>query len=157
MRSQRPRTHAALMAAAVHLRFDANPRLAANVQGADALGAIDLVGREAKEVRAELIHVERNFPSCLGRVGVKQHPAVLADAADLGNRLERADLVVGSHHAHEDGALGERFGDLLRCHAAETVYGQVGHVEAIALQPFARVQHGLVLRLHRDDVVAARP
>ena len=54
VRRQRARAHAALVAAAVHLRLDAHARLAPHVQRADALGAVGLVRRQAHQVDRQL-------------------------------------------------------------------------------------------------------
>ena len=43
VRRQGARTHAALMTATVHLRFKTHTRLAADIQGTNALGSVSLV------------------------------------------------------------------------------------------------------------------
>ena len=111
---ERAAAQAALVAAAVEHRLEADRRVApADVQRADALGAVHLVGRQAHQVEAHRLDVERHLARGLGRVGVEQHAPPAADRADLGERVQRADLVVRRHQADEDGPVGDRRLDLL--------------------------------------------
>ena len=73
---------------------------------------------------------------------------------DLGDRLDRADLVVRGHDA-DDRRLGpdRRFQRREVDHAI-AIHRQVGGAEALALELLDRVQHGVVLDRARDDVVA---
>ena len=43
------------------------------------------------------VHVDRNLAHRLHRVGVEDHVALVTDLADLRDRLNHADLVVGEH------------------------------------------------------------
>src|SRR6266511_4932451 len=58
VRRQRARAETALVATAVDLRLDAHARLAADVERADALGAVDLVRRDGEQVSLELLQVD---------------------------------------------------------------------------------------------------
>ena len=152
---QRAAAQAALVAAAVEQRFEPDVRLAAaDVQGADALGAVHLVGRQAEQVDAHVVHVERDFARRLHRVGVEQHAASLAQPADVADRLERADLIIRGHHADQERPLGDRRLHLLRRDPPVAIHRQDRHAEAVAFQPPQRVEHGVMLRGDRDQVVA---
>jgi len=63
---QRARAHAALVTAAVDDRVDANARLAAHPQRADALGAVHLVRGDRDEVRLARVRVELDLRGALG-------------------------------------------------------------------------------------------
>ncbi len=70
--------HAALVAAAIEERFEADMRVpAAHIQGADALRPIHLVGGQAEQIDLQGLHIERNLACRLRRVGVEQHAALL--------------------------------------------------------------------------------
>ena len=69
---QRPRAHPALVPAAVDLRRDADARLAADVQRADALGPVHLVRRQRRQVDARGVDVEGNLPDALHGVDVEE-------------------------------------------------------------------------------------
>ena len=84
---------------------------------------------------------------------MEQDALLLAELADLLDRLERADLIVGRHDADQDGLIGHRLGDLLGGHLAVLVDRQKGDLVAVALEPLARVDDGLVLGHLGDDVV----
>ena len=78
------------------------------------------------------------------------------DLPDLGDRLDRADLVVRRHDADQGGALGERGGHGERVDATGSVHGEDGDVEVAALEDRDAVEHRLVLDGGRDDVAPAR-
>jgi hypothetical protein len=66
------------------------------------------------------------------------------------------DLVVHEHHADEDGVLAQRVLELVQVEQAVFLHLEVGHLEALALELAHGVEHGLVLGLHGDEVLAAR-
>jgi hypothetical protein len=151
---QRARTHPALVAAAVHLRDEAHARLAApHVEGADALGAVDLVRRERREVDVHLLDVELDLADALHRVRVEEHAALARDLADLlegwtvpisllaSITLTRMVLSVMAFFTSSGSTR-------------PLVDAEVGDLEALLLEALARVEDGLVLGHRRDDVVA---
>ena len=76
---QRAGAHAALVAAAVDDRFEPHARvLLADVQGADALRPVNLVGRQAQQVDAHLFDVDRHLADGLHGVGVEEDALFLA-------------------------------------------------------------------------------
>jgi len=76
------------------------------------------------------------------------------DGADLFDRLDRADLVVGVHDADQDGARGDGAANGLGIDAARRVDGQICHARAEPLKKPAWGENGGVLDLGRDDVLA---
>ena len=129
----------------------------AGVQGADALGPVELVGGEGEKVNVLRPHVDGQVPRRLDRVGVEQHPRLPADCADLRDGLDGADLVVGVHDAYQAGVGPDGRPDLLRRHQAVFVDVQQGDGKAFALQPFQGVEHRVVLEGGGDDVALALP
>lgn len=104
-RALRAGAPAALMSGAVDERLDLDPP--ANVERADALGGIDLVARDGEKIDPELIiDLRRDLADGLGGVGVQEHAALAGDLRDLGDRLDRADLVVRVHDADQTGVAG---------------------------------------------------
>jgi len=67
-------------------------------QGANAFGAVNLVGRECHGMDAECVEVHRNLAQGLYRIGM--HPGLLfaRHRGDFGNRLNHAGFVVREHH-----------------------------------------------------------
>src|SRR5580692_4757612 len=81
---ERAGAHAALVAAAVNAGGNLHARIfAAHIQSADALGPIHFVTRDRHDVNVLLDHVHRNFANGLGRVGVKDHAALVTKLADF--------------------------------------------------------------------------
>ena len=56
-----------------------------------------------EQVDAELVDPGRDLADRLRGVAVQEDAGFARDAGDLGDRLDRADLVVGVHHRDEDG------------------------------------------------------
>jgi hypothetical protein len=114
VRGQRARAHAALVAAAVHLRLDAHARLAPHVQRADALGAVGLVRGQAHQVDRQRLQVDGDLAGGLRRVDVEDDAALAAHRADGRDVLDHADLVVDEHHRDQDGVGAHRALNLSR-------------------------------------------
>ena len=142
------------MAAAVDDRSDADARLAPHPERADALGPVNLVTRERGHVDLHLLHVERHLADALHGVDVEQHTFFPRHLAELGDGLDRADLVVRQHHGDKDGLVRDRLAQLLRGDPAELVRRQVVDLETLPLEPLGGIQRRLVLGADRDDVIA---
>lgn len=75
------------LASAAHLCLQAHARPAADVEGADAFGAVDLVSRDGHEVDVVCIDVHWDLAHCLRRVCMEEHLALPAQPADLSHWL----------------------------------------------------------------------
>jgi hypothetical protein len=75
-----------------------------------------------------------------------------ADGLDV---LDDADLVVHQQDGHEDRVLAQRVLELVEVDEAVFLHVEVAHLEALALEFTHGVEHGLVLGLQRDEVLAA--
>ena len=143
------------MTAAADLLGEQHARIAApHVERADALRAVHLVRAERHQIDLHLVDVERHLADRLHRVGVEEDPLLLRDRADLGDRLQHADLVVGGHDRDEDRLVGDRGAQLVEADAAVLLHRQVGDARALLLELLARVDDRLVLGDAGDDVVA---
>ena len=85
-----PRTHAALVPAAVHLRGDPNPRVfLSHVQRTDALRTVHLVGRERDQsMPMATLHIDGNLAHALNRIDMEEAPPFFGDRADLRDRID---------------------------------------------------------------------
>ena len=95
------------------------------------------------------------MPRRLHGVGVEQHARLAADFADLGDRQNGADLVVGVHDGHETGVRAKGALHLLRRDRADGADGQKLDLESLFFKLFQRVQHGVMLESRRNDVLFA--
>ena len=118
-------------------------------------GPVHLVRRQRRQVDARRVDVERDLADALDRVDVEERALLLDDRADLLDRVDGADLVVGEHDRDQDRLVGHRRSHRRRVDASVLLDRQVGDVEALFLEALAGVEHRLVLGLRRDDVVAA--
>lgn len=125
---------------------------AADVQRADALRGVELVAAQGEHVDVLRLDVDRHVADSLYRIGVEEHAVLLADRADFGDRLDRADLVVRVHDRDERGLVGDGGFELLGHDDAVFMHVEVGDGEAFLFQCRAGVQHGVVLEFAGDDV-----
>jgi hypothetical protein len=86
---------------------------------------------------------------------VEDDAALVADFSNLGNRLNRPDLVVREHDADEDGLVVDRALEIVEIDQAIGLHRQIRDAITVLLETFAGVEHSLVLRDLGDDVVAA--
>ena len=82
-------------------------------------------------------------------------PPSHGDGADLGERLQDADLVVGGHHRDEHGLVGDRLAQLVEADEAVAVDAEPRDAPALALEPLERIEHRLVLGCDVTHVIAA--
>src|SRR5258705_9350770 len=151
---ERSRAQAPLVAAAVNLGLDTHARLPAHVQGAYAFRAVHLVRGHRQKVNFQLLQIHRDLSCGLYRVAVEDDALQAADLADLGDRLDHADLVVDHHHRDEDGIGTQRRLELFQIEQAVLPRIEEGRFETLALELAHGIEHRLVLGLHRDDVLA---
>src|SRR6185312_8010773 len=147
-------THAALVAAAIHLRRQLHARgLAADVEGAGALRSIELMGGNRHDVDVVFVDVDRNLTDRLYAVGVEQDALLAANLPDFGNGLDDADLVVAVHDGHENRFIGDRFPQHVEVDESVAFDGQVGDAVAVLLELLAGVEDRFVFRYRRDNVI----
>src|SRR5712664_3396373 len=127
-------------------------RATADVQRSDPLRRIKLVPGERQQIQAQRVHVDRELPCGLHRVGMKVHVGVSGDATDFLKWLHRAQLVVGVHHGNQRGFLAKSAAQRLWRNDSLPVDGQVGDRYTLLLKRLARVEHSFVLDAGADDV-----
>ncbi len=110
--------------------------------------------REAHQVHLQLGQVDIDLAGGLGRIDVEDDALLAADLADLGDRLDHADFVVHEHHRDQDGVGPDRGLQGVQVDQAVFLHVEVGGLEALALQLAHGVEHGLVLGLDGDEVLA---
>ena len=132
---------------------------APQVEEAGALGPAELVRGEAEQVDIQGLDVEWELAGRLDGVGVEGDAAVQGGASpadglgDLGDGLQGAHLVVGEHDVDERGVRVHGVDDGAGADRAFGVDGNVGDLEAEALQIIAGVQGGVMLNGRGDDAV----
>jgi len=118
-------------------------------------GRVELVARDREEIDAELVDLRRDLADRLGGVGVEQDAALAGDGAHGLNRLDRPDLVVRVHDAHEDRSRCDRPAHVIGVDATGPIYVEVGDARTKALEKAGRLEDRGMLDRGRDDVVAA--
>ena len=146
---------AAFLIAAVHERRD--PRSLPDVEQPHSLRPVELVRRGAQQIDVQLIHRKRQMAEGLDRVRMKTDPLFLRDPADLGDGLDRPDLVVRMHDGDEDGPVRDRLHHVRRIDQAVLIHGEISHPEPFLLQETAGLQNSVMFDRGGDDVVALLP
>ena len=101
VRGQSATAHAALVTAAVHLRFQAHARFAAHVQSANAFGAIGFVRGQAHQIDRKFSQIDVYLAGGLRGIHVKDDAFFTTHIADGDDVLNNADFVVHVHDADE--------------------------------------------------------
>ena len=128
----------------------------ADVQGADALGAADLVGGDGDEIRPQGSGGEGDLQKALDGVGVQQGLGVLRRQApgDVGDGVDISQFVIHQHAGHQRRIRPDGVQYLLRSDGAVLGRSQVGDLVPLPLHPAAGLQHGAVLHGGGDDVAS---
>ena len=144
----------ALLRAALLLGEDVGA--APEVERADALRALELVGAQGEHVDPERVDVDVEVRRRLDGIDGEQDAAVgVHPAADLGDRLDRADLVVREHDRDEDRLVGDGGIDMVGVDPAVAIDRQLDDLEPELLEVAQGVTDGVVLDRGRDNPVAA--
>lgn len=82
---------ASLLPAAAHLSLEPHAWAAADVDGADALGAIQLVARDGQQVNVHRVHINGDLAHCLQRAEGWSGPrrVGVGSAAAEGNQVKK--------------------------------------------------------------------
>ena len=135
----------------MHERLDADA--APDDERADALGPADLVRCERDQIG--IGRVQREPRQRLHRIGMEARAGCARDLGTTPHRLDRADLVVGVHHAHDCRLPVDGAGQRVYVEHAAGIDRNLGHPEAVLAQPARGVEHCMVLDRAHDDPVAA--
>ena len=107
--------------------------------------------RKREQIDAFACDVDADMSGRLHRVGVEGDAVRAADCAQLGDRLNGADFVVGVHNRRQRGVVAQLGGQLGGADVSVLVHGQVGDGKAFLFQRFERMQHRVVLKRGGDD------
>ena len=145
---------AAFVAAAVHLGFEADAGFAADVQCADAFGAVHFVAGHGQQVDFGGFDIDRHFAACLGGIDVEDDFAFAADFADGGNVLHYADFVVHPHHGNQDGVVADGGFEFFQINQTVFLYAEIGDFKTLAFEFAHGVEHGFVFGFDGNEVFA---
>ena len=122
----------------------ADTRAAADIKSADALGCVELVAGERKEIDIQRVYVDGNFAGGLDSVRVEINLVLFGDAADFFQRVNGAELVVGVHHGDENGFRADRALEGLPIDKPFAADRQVCEGHTVLFRRLARIQNGFV-------------
>ena len=134
-----------------------NGEALADIQGAYALGAVELVAGQAKHVDVLFLDVDVQMAHRLNRIGVEGHARFFANGADFCDGQNGADFIVGVHNCHQAGIFPDGILDLLGGDGMALAHIQVGYLKAFLLQLGQSVQHSVVLKGGGDNVLLILP
>ncbi len=152
---ERARAEAPLLAAALLQGCQTHTgATATHIECAHALGAVELVTRHGEEIDIVGLDIGWHLPDPLGGIGVEDDALVVAQIPDLGDLVDRTDLVVGPHDGDQDRVFTQGVLDHLAGDDAVGTGFEPGDIEAVLFESLARVEYGLVLMDRGDDVAA---
>ena len=107
------------------------------------------------QVHGDATGVEVEGADGLDRIAVQFHASVTADRADLGDRLDGADLVVRVHHRYERRFRLDRGRDRGRIDATVTTHGHDRDAHLAPRFEIPRgIEHRMMLDRGGDEVIA---
>ena len=112
---------------------------------------------EREQVDIKRGHIDRNLTRGLRGVRMRQNAVFVCDAGNLRDRLDRADLVIRMHNAHQDRIPGDGALEIIWIEKAVAVDGQVGDLRAETFQEPAGLDGGRMLDLCRHNMGVAFP
>src|SRR5262245_38481093 len=78
-----------------------------HVQSANAFGTINLMCGKREEINVKLMYIKRQLTSGLHGVDVQQYAMLLSDSTQLGDALDRPDLVIRQTDTYQHGIRRE--------------------------------------------------
>jgi hypothetical protein len=141
-----------LLKATVQDFLDGRPL--ADVEAADAPGAVDGVRGDGDQVHRNLPDVQRHAGEGMGGIGMEEDTLFPADFGNGADVLERANLLVGSLYGDQNGLRREGLPQVVQVHPSGLVHADVGGPEALSLQRADGVEDGEVLNGGGDDMAA---
>ena len=133
----------------------ANGRALLQVERAEPLGTVDLVAGEGRGVDAKGVNVERDLADRLRGVGVHERATLVRDLRELGDRVDRADLVVAVHHRDELGVRSHRLPQIVGVDVTVLARLEQRQFMARLAELLGRLENGVVLERGDDQVRAA--
>ena len=126
------------------------------VKSTCAFWTVKLVRTEGNKISVELVYPIKGFlGKPLHRVRMKQDAAFPAKRANLCDRLDGSNLVVGRHDRDQNRILAQRGANRVNADSTFRIDRQVSHIEAFFMEKvFARMQDSVVLDGGRDDMPA---
>jgi hypothetical protein len=113
------------VAGAVEQRFQHNAF--SNEQCSDALGCVELVSGDRKQVDAQRVYVGGDLSDRLSGIGVAEHTVLTCDPSDFRDRLNRPNLIVRMHDRDEGGIWANGPRNRSWINATMSIDGQSGN------------------------------
>ena len=126
----------------------------ANVQRANALGSVNFVRGDGKQIHSETVHVERHLPRRLHRVTMEVNVSLGGDSANFLNRLNGAEFVVRMHHADQNCLRPQRAANVLGIHDTAAADRNVGDFDSLLFKRLRGIQHRVMLNRRRNYMLA---
>ena len=109
-----------------------------------------------EHIDMHLVHIDGNLCIRLYRIGVEQYTVLLRNLTDFGNGLDGTDLVVGKHHADQNGIGADGCFQLVQADQSVSVHIQIGDLKASLLQILTGMENGMVLDLRGNNMFSLR-
>src|SRR5579875_2016988 len=144
------------MPTAIDQRCQAHARpLRPHIESTYTFRTVKLVGRKRHQVDPAFFNVDGHVSDRLSSVTMENNAFLLGYFANLGDRMNRPDLVIGEHNRDKHGLIRYRLAHVVGIDHPVLVYRQISDDRfSSALKRLAAIQNRLVLGNASDDVVA---
>ena len=110
------------------------------------------MGGCGKKIHLIRFHVDRNMSDRLDRVSMEKNAVFPADGADLPDRLDGSDLIVGIHDADQASIIPDSSFDFVRMDDSVLMHIQQGNCEAFLFQLLQGMQHRVMFKSGGNDM-----
>lgn len=124
----------------------------ADIEGANSLRPIDLVGGHREESAVEASHVNGDLPYGLNSIYVEGNAGAVGNGADRVKGADGADLIVGEHQGDEAGIGADGAGDVFWGDHAGLLNGKIRGFDAEVGQMLTGSESGGVFDGGGDDM-----
>ena len=125
-----------------------------NVEGADSLGGVHLVAREAEQVDTKFPGTHGDSTGRLDGIAVNEDSRLAAEVGDLPHRLNGTDLVIGVNYADEFRIRAQGVVDILGIDDPVPTATDDSEIKALGVQVLGGGGNGDVFQGGDDEVAA---
>ncbi len=108
---------------------------------------------QRQQIDVLLNHVNPKMPNGLHSVGMEQNIMPAANLANLGNRLNRANLIISVHDANQRGFVRNRALKLINPEDSIVVNVQISNRKTLFFKSLNSVQNRMMLEFRGDNMI----
>ncbi len=108
--------------------------------------------RNGHQIRVQVGDRARHHSESLHGIRVENDTGLAGDLADLSDIVDRSEFVIDIHNGDDCGRRTNGLFHIGWVDSAVGTHGEYCHIVSVTLAPMCRIQNGLVLGGHRDEM-----